>query len=139
MKVGCNEASSVEVGSEFSRGFHICCVPDCRGSHSSHGAVIGAWHEGIRDVEVEERSAACRMSDNIAAIPKSFEKSARSRSKNLEETLPLTQAAAGLALRVAATRPEEAGGRSNFLELCGGTYRVSRCFESKGQDALGVN
>jgi hypothetical protein len=36
MKGGCKEASTVEVGSKCSRGFHICCVPDCGGSHSRH-------------------------------------------------------------------------------------------------------
>ena len=36
MKVGCKEASTVEVGSKCSRGFHICCVPGCGGSHARH-------------------------------------------------------------------------------------------------------
>jgi hypothetical protein len=36
MKSGCKEASTVEVGAKCSRGFHICCVPDCGGSHAKH-------------------------------------------------------------------------------------------------------
>jgi hypothetical protein len=46
MKVGCSEASSVKVGSECSRGFHICCVPDC-GSHSSHGHRGHSDNDGV--------------------------------------------------------------------------------------------
>ena len=36
MKGGCKDASTVGAGSKCSRGFHICCVPECGGSHSRH-------------------------------------------------------------------------------------------------------
>jgi hypothetical protein len=48
--------------------------------------------------------------------------------KSLEETLSLMQAAACLAFREAATK---LGDRSISLELCGGSYRVSRVSRAK--------
>jgi hypothetical protein len=33
MAIGCPETGAVEAGCKCSRGFHICCVPGCGGSH----------------------------------------------------------------------------------------------------------
>jgi hypothetical protein len=58
---------------------------------------------------------------------------------NFGEALPLPQPAARFALEGESSSLEEAGGRSLFLEMCSGSCRVSRSFENKGQEALGVD
>jgi hypothetical protein len=97
----------------------------------------GALHARIHD-EVFEESPR----QSIAAwsqYPKFSEKSACSVSMIFGEALPLSQPAACFALGVEASWPDEAGGRSLFLEVCSGSCRVSRSFENKGQEALGVD
>jgi hypothetical protein len=97
----------------------------------------GALHVGIHDELFEGKSAASQKC--VAAVPEIGEKSTNSVPMILGEAPKLTQPAACFAHGGEAARPDEAGARSLFLELCGGSCRVSRCFENKGQEALGVD
>ena len=79
-------------------------------------------------MKVEETSATSRMSDDWRQYLRASRSQHVLKMKSLEETLSLMQAAACLAFREAATK---LGGRSISLELCGGSYCVSRVSRAK--------
>ncbi len=97
----------------------------------------GALHARIHD-EVFEESPRQSIAE-WSQYRKSSEKSACSVSMIFGEALPLSQPAACFAHGGEAARPDEAGARSLFLELCSGSCRVPRSFENTGQEALGVD